>query len=93
MKVLKENIYVRGLVGTLTQLGRERRRERYKTIDLIYRTRKLNFVVFREREQQSMNQYNLRAASKLKFLIFHVPTASRKIEYRQMSYTNKKRES
>ena len=38
---------------------------------------KLTFVVFREREQQSMNHFNLHAASKLKFLILYVHTASR----------------
>ena len=38
---------------------------------------KLNFEVFREREQQSMNHFNLQAASKLKFLIFYVHTASK----------------
>ena len=36
--------------------------------------------VFREREQQSMNHFNLNAASKLKFLIFYVHTASSKIK-------------
>ena len=41
---------------------------------------KLTFVVFREREQQSMNHFNLHAASKLKFLIFYVHTASSEIK-------------
>ena len=40
---------------------------------------KLTFVVFREHEQQSMNHFSIHAASKLKFLIFYVHTASRKI--------------
>ena len=41
---------------------------------------KLTFVVFKEREQQSMNHFNLHAASKLKFLIFYVHTATLKIK-------------
>ena len=52
---------------------------------------KLSFVVFREREQQSMNHFNLHAASKLKFQIFYVRPASNKIKKKRMSYTNKKR--
>ena len=40
-----------------------------------------------------MNHFKLHAASKLKFLIFHAHTASRKIKEKRMSYTNKKRET
>ena len=71
----------------LTKLGRERRRECRKTIvfitkynDFTLATTWPPFVVFREREQQSMNHFNLHAASKLKFLIFYVHTALSKIK-------------
>ena len=44
----------------------------FRSLPLWTEPEKLSFVVFREREQQSMNQFNLHAASKynLKFLIF-----------------------
>ena len=40
-----------------------------------------------------MNHFNLRAASNLKFLIFHVHTPSRNTEKKQMSYTIKIRKN
>ena len=78
---------------TFTQLGRERKQERHKTIDLITKYNDFTLecnqlaafpllfsfvnrtvVVFREREKQSMNHFNLRAASKLKFFNFFMFT-------------------
>ena len=62
--------------GDFTQLGRERRRERYKTINFITEYNDFDLLSIRkqnvrssilwvsaEREQQSMNHFNLRAAS------------------------------
>ena len=40
-----------------------------------------------------MDYFHLYAASKLKFLIFYVHTASSKIKKKRISYTNKKREN
>ena len=52
----------------------------FRRLPLWTEPEKLSFVVFREREQQSMNHFNLHAASKLKFLIFYVHTALSKIK-------------
>ena len=50
---------------------------------------KLSFVVFREREQQSMNHFHLQAASKLKFLIFYAQT--RKGKTGSLNFSNRLR--
>ena len=52
----------------------------FRRLPLSTEPEKLTFVVFREREQQSTNHFNLHAASKLKILIFYVHTASSKIK-------------
>ena len=44
----------------------------------------------REREQQGMNHFNLRAASKLRFVISHVKIPSCKTKKERKSSTNKK---
>ena len=51
----------------------------FRRLPLRTEPEKFSFVVFREREQ-SMNHFNLHAASKLKFLIFYVHKASSKIK-------------
>ena len=50
-------------------------------------------MLYRERERQSTNHFNIHAALKTKFLNFHIHTPSGKTKKKRTRYTNKKREN
>ena len=63
----------------MTPRGNATSRPPFRRLPLLTEPENLTFVVFREREQQSMNHFNLHAASKLKFLFFMLTRLNAKL--------------